>query len=475
MPTVFAHAWRSWNSARGIALLAIVAFAVGIGATTAIFTVVNGVILNTLPYSPANRFVALYGARFTEPGQYSSSNVPDLTEHQRSVTSFDAFGWFRLLDFNLTSPGEPQYVRGVAVTPSLAQHLGAIPMIGRWFSDETGAVISNALWKRLGANPAIVGSAMTLDNRALTIEGVMPPEFSLPVSGTVPASVQTDVWIYLDPLGRGQDEGAFYFSYARLKPGISIAQAQAEVTRVASAVAAKDPASHPAYTARVVSLREDPLTNVQSTLLVLFGAAALLLLISCANVATLLLARSVARARETAIRVALGASRRQLALRYFVEGSIVSLAGAVAGVLLSVVIVRAIMAVGSAYIPCADEISIDLEGPGIQLWNRVRGERAGEPGATLAGDSYGAECSAQRRRQGVGRSAQPSAVESAGGRRNRADLCAAHRQCRAADAPSESRPSRARFQCRWSPHLRADGAATGLDVAGARRLPTAPR
>jgi predicted permease len=359
MPTVFAHAWRSWSSARAIALLATGAFAVGIGATTAIFTVVNGVILRPLPYSPAERFVALYGARITEPGQYSSSSAPDLIEYQRRVTSFEAFGWFRLLDFNLTSPGEPQYVRGVAITPSLAQNLGASPMIGRWFSGDTGAVISNALWKRLGANPAIVGSAMTLDNRALTIEGVMPPEFSLPVMGTVPARVQTDVWIYLDPSGRGQDEGAYYFSYARLKPGVSITQAQTEVTRVASGIAANAPASHPAYTARVVSLREDPLTNVHSTLLVLFGAAGLLLLISCANVATLLLARAVARARETAIRVALGASRRQLALRYFVEGSIVSLAGAVAGILLSVVIVRVIMAVGSAYIPRATEIGID--------------------------------------------------------------------------------------------------------------------
>ena len=107
---ILAHVWRSWKSAKGVAFLAIVAFTVGIGAATAIFTVINGVMLKPLPYPEGQRFVTLYGARVNEPGRYSSSSFPDLIEYQARTTSFDVFGWFRLGNFNLTAPGEPQYL-----------------------------------------------------------------------------------------------------------------------------------------------------------------------------------------------------------------------------------------------------------------------------------------------------------------------------------------------------------------------------
>src|SRR4029450_2101754 len=117
-------AWASWRGARGVALLAIVAFTVGIGSATAIFTVINGVMLKPLPFPQGERFVAIYGARVDEPGRYSSSSFPDLLEYQARTTSFDVFGWFRLANFNLTSPGEPQYLAGAELTPSLARGLG---------------------------------------------------------------------------------------------------------------------------------------------------------------------------------------------------------------------------------------------------------------------------------------------------------------------------------------------------------------
>ena len=315
--------------------------------------------LKPLPFPQGERFVAIYGARIDEPGRYSSSSFPDLIEYQARTTSFDVFGWFRLANFNLTAPGEPQYLAGAEVTPSLARSLG-VPSLGQWFVDEQGAVISNTLWMRLGSDPNIVGKPLTLDDRQFTITGVMPREFEFPVFGTTTGRLPFEIWIALDPTGKGQrpDQGV-YFANARRKPGVSLQQAQADVARVAADIARADPVSHPMYTAVVMDLRRQTLTDLQSTLLLLFGAAGLLLLIACANVATLLLARSVARARETAIRVALGAGRAHLALRYLAEGAVVSLIGAAAGVGLSVVLVRLIVVAGSEYVPYADELSID--------------------------------------------------------------------------------------------------------------------
>ena len=137
---LLAHVWRSWKTAKGVALLAIVAFAIGIGAATAIFAVINGVMLKPLPYPEGERFVALYGARTNEPGRYSSSTVADLIEYEARTTSFDVFGWFRLGNFNLTAPGEPQYLAGASITPQLARNLGP-PRMGQWFTDERGVVI----------------------------------------------------------------------------------------------------------------------------------------------------------------------------------------------------------------------------------------------------------------------------------------------------------------------------------------------
>jgi len=345
--------------AKGVALLAIAAFTVGIGSATAIFTVINGVLLKPLPFPESERFVAIYGARVDEPGRYSSSSFPDLLEYQARTTSFDVFGWFRLANFNLTSPGEPQYLAGAELTPSLARALGP-PTLGQWFVDEQGAVISNTLWMRLGSDPNIVGKPITLDDRQFTITGVMPREFRYPVFGTTTGRLPFEIWIALDPAGKGQrPEQSVYFANARRKPGVSLQQAQADVARVAAGIARADPVSHIMYTAAVMDLRRQTLSDLQSTLLLLFGAAGLLLLIACANVATLLLARSVARARETAIRIALGAGRAHLALRYLAEGAVVSLIGAAAGVGLSVLLVRLIVVAGSEYVPFADELTID--------------------------------------------------------------------------------------------------------------------
>jgi putative ABC transport system permease protein len=355
-----AQVCRAWQRAKGVAVCAILALAVGIGSTTAIYTVVRGVMLAPVPYDQAERFVALYGASPDDPRHYSAHPWPDLVEYQQRTTSFDVFGWYRFGFFNLTFQGEPHHVTGAAVTPSLAPGLGVLPMIGRWFADDSGAVISYRLWRRLGGDPAVVGQGLTLDGRRLTISGVMPPRFRLPLPGPGEEGLNSDLWTALDPSGRGQarNEG-LYFAYARRKPGITLAQATADAKRAAAEIARLDPVTHRSYTARVDDLRETVVGPIRPTLMLLFAAAALLLLITCANVAGLLIARSVSRARETATRIALGASASQLAAQYFVESLFISACGALAGVAVSVGLVRLVLSLAADYIPRAEEIGVD--------------------------------------------------------------------------------------------------------------------
>jgi len=361
--SAFSQAWASWKTAPGVAVLAVIAFAVGIGSATAIFTIINGVLRRPLPYPDGERFVSLYRVNTTDPRTMNAMSVPELQDYEQQATSFDAFGWFRTGRYQLTVSGDPQFVAGAAVTPALARQLGP-PRLGQWFVDDTSAVISTSLWHRLGGGRDIIGRAITLDERQYTVTGVMPPAFQLPLASLGGTRGDTEVWIPLDPSPPNASRGSgISVAYARRKPGVSLEQAKADARRVATAVAAIDPARYQDYTAGVADLREATIgmfdTGVHAPLLILLGGAGLLLLIACANVATLLLARSVARARETAIRVALGASRRQLALRYFAEGALVSVAGAAAGVGLSVLLVRYILAAASAFIPRVEDITID--------------------------------------------------------------------------------------------------------------------
>src|SRR6185295_6574139 len=231
--------------------------------------------------------------------------------------------------------------------------------LGQWFADDDSAVISYVLWQRLGGGRDIIGTSITLDERRYIVSGIMPPAFRLPIA-SLGGRGDTEVWIPFVPSPADANRNSRqYTAYARRKPGVSLEQARADVKRVAAIIAATDPKRYPFYTADAADLREPISPRVQATLLALLGGAGLLLLIACANVATLLLARSVVRARETAIRVALGASRLQLALRYFAEGALVSVAGAAAGVGLGVILVRQILAAASGFIPRVDDIAID--------------------------------------------------------------------------------------------------------------------
>ena len=354
------RAWRSWRNDKAVAFLAAAAFAAGIGAATAIYTVVSAVMLKPFPYRDGDRFVAIFSAAVNDPEHYGSLSFRDAQTYQERTRVFDAFGWFRFAGKNLTFAGEPHHVEGVAVTPDLARQLGVSPILGQWFQDETGVVISAPLWRRLGADSGIVGRSLTLDGRSYTVTGVMPDRFQLPVAGIMSAGARTDIWIPLDSQGRGEPEaGAPYFAYARRKPGVAFAVAEADVKRVAGEIATEDPVNHPAYTARVFDLRETVIKDIRPTLLLLLAAAALLFLITCANAAGLLLARAVARARETAMRVALGASRSQLAAHYLAESLPIALVGAAAGIVLSLTLTPGVVSMVADYLPRAEEIAVD--------------------------------------------------------------------------------------------------------------------
>src|SRR5579862_6222263 len=363
---MISRAFRSWLNSRGVATVAIVAFAIGIGAATAMYTIVDSVLLRPLPYAAGERFIALYGASTSEPDRFSSSTSVDLQEYRRRATSFDVFGIFTPSTHNLTAPGEPRHVMVVSVTPGLVPALGIEPALGHWFTDGQGAAIAETLWRQLGADPQIVGKPITLDGRVYTVAAVMPARFVLPVSGPGAEGVATDVWIQLAPDADGADAtGAFYFAYARRKPGVPLAAAQAEVKTIAADIARRDPQGHAFYSARVDDLRDVGIREQRPTILLLLTAAVVLLVITCANVAGLLLVRSVSRARETATRIALGASARQLALQYLIEGALVSAIGALVGIGVSAVLVRWALAFGSDFLPRTSVVSMDWTVPGL--------------------------------------------------------------------------------------------------------------
>jgi predicted permease len=342
------------------------ALSIGIGCVSAIFTAVDAVLLKPLPYSHGDRWVAVFGGSplENERERYSAISYADAVDYQTRNHSFDVFGWYTIGgDYNLSSPGTPQHISGIELTPDLLNNLGVSPARGRLFQESDGsnaAVLSHKLWTSLGSNPALIGKRIILDGQGYTVTGVMPEWFRFPIVGVASDDTTNNaVWVPVKPPAT---EGArrlmsMYAAYGRLKPGVTVEEARADVKRVAASIARDDPANHEAYTAVVFGLRDFVGRQIRPILLLLFSAAGLLLLITCGNVAGLLLTRSVGRARETAIRIALGGGRRELALQFFFEGLLVALAAAALAVLASIALVKSILAIAAAYIPRADEVT----------------------------------------------------------------------------------------------------------------------
>ena len=356
---------RVLGKSPGFSLVAILTLALGIGANTALFSVVNGVLLNPLPYPQPEQLVTLHESK---PNfETGSISYPNFLDWQKDNRTFSSMAVARGYSFNLTGAGEAERVRAELITSDFFPQLGVKPVIGRNFAlgeDRVGAapiaMISAGLWKRkFGSAPDILGKGLTLDGTGYTIVGVIPADFDLLVGGFRAREVYVPIgqWTNNALLFRGAGLGIH--GVGRLKPGVTIEQARADMARVTRNLAAAYPDNDKGIGATILALKQSMVGDIQPFLLVLLGAVGLVLLIACVNVSNLLLVRSTGRRREFAIRVALGASQWRVLRQLLTESILLALGGGALGLILAAWGTRAALGVLPINLPRAQEIGLD--------------------------------------------------------------------------------------------------------------------
>ena len=360
------HAVRQFLKAPGVTAIVIITIALGIGANTALFSVVNGVLLNPLPYPQPDQLVAL---RESKPNfEWGTIPYPNFRDWQKDNRTFSSMAVWRNYAFSLTGAGEAEQVNGQFVSSDFLQILGVKPLLGRAFAageDEIGAapiaLISEGLWRRkFNSAIDVLGKGLTLDGKSYTIVGVIPASHHFPMGN---ASARREVFV---PIGQWKNNlltsrgaGLGINGIGRLKPGVTIEQARADMATVTSNLAVAFPDVNKGKSAKLIPFKQWMVGDIGSLLLVLLASVGFVLLIACVNVANLLLARSTGRTREFAIRAALGASQRRMVRQLLTESILLAFAGGALGLLLAAWGTRAALGVLPTALPRAEEIGLD--------------------------------------------------------------------------------------------------------------------
>lgn len=347
----------------GFTTVAVLALALGIGANTAVFSVVNAVLLRPLPLTEPDRLVWMWGDGIRQQGNGRGSiSPPDFLDFREQNQSFERLAAFQNSPFNLTGAGEPERVNGVRVSAGFFETLGVRPMHGRTFVTEEEqdgrgqvAVIGYGLWqRRFGGDPSLVGKTISLNGNSFTVIGILPLGFQFPRD-------EVELWAPITFRVQPTSVRRFHFlrPIARLKPGVSLAQAQAEINAITVRLEQQYPDSNTNYGARLVLLPEQIVGDLRPTLWMLVAAVAFVLLIACANVANLLLARAATRQKEIAIRSALGAGRWRVVRQLLTESVALGLGGGLLGFLIAWWGVKLLVALGPSNIPRLREVTVD--------------------------------------------------------------------------------------------------------------------
>jgi predicted permease len=355
----------------GFSLIAILTLALGIGANTAIFSVVNGVLLNPLPFHDPHQLVSM----FQEMPNFKNGSISYLnfTDWRRMNTTFAAMAAYRSTGFNLSGNGEPERLHGEMISAGFFEILGVNPVMGRTFTtdeDRLGAnptvVITEGLWQRkFGGRKDIIGQRMVLDDVGRTIVGVVPSSFHLHIQNFQRGGPMNEVYVpvgeYNEPKFYSErDAGWGMDAIGRLKPGVTLQQAREDMERVSRDLTEAYPDVNTGKKAYLLSLKDEMIGDMGPILFVLLGAVAFVLLISCVNVANLLLARSTARQNEFAIRLALGAGQPRVIRQLLTESLLLSLIGGALGLLVAQFGTRAALAAVPRTLSRAEDIGLDL-------------------------------------------------------------------------------------------------------------------